>query len=247
MGKDIEEIAQGLDDMFGLGADNIEEPTNKSESETESKEVVPDNEEAPKSQNIILTPEQVSIASEMTKLDIKIEELKSHKIDENSFYENLEDMFSEEEAQLEFDDKPAYHKLVASKRDEFLNNNSKEAEIQELELKKEELASINERQSAITEISAKYPQYDHEKMMDFFQNELTKTQQNKIFENSNSYTQVYEGTHKKYIELNPTLMKQTATPDIPNLNNTRHESVKTSQVERMFKSDDEELLEALGL
>jgi len=260
MGKEKmveEEIVDALDDVLGLSedenSDNISDEGSSTkdvqEQKEEEKEEVETNEDStpPKNDNITLTPQQVEISSEIAKLDVKIEELQKHEVNEDKFYETLDDELSEEEAQLEFDDKVAYRKLIISKRDEYLAKNSKADELKALKDKKEELNTMNEIQAGITEVSSKYPEYDHEKMISFFENDLTKTQQREIMDEAQSYSDVYEATYKTYAKLNPTHIKKDETKEIPNVNNARKESVNNTEVTDGLKSEDEELQEALGL
>lgn len=261
MGKENErtneDIVADLDEVFGFGDDDgddtPQEPATTADDDTNTDDDTKDTQtppkanETPKSDNITLTPQQVEINSDIAKIDVQIEELQKHEVDEDDFYATLDDTLSEEEEQLEFDDKKAYTKLLVQKRDEYLAKNSKADEIKELKEQRDELSSMYERQSAITSVSAKYPQYEHEKMVSFFENDLTKNQQQEIFNGAKSYADVYEATYKVYAKLNPTSVKEVKTPDIPDVNNVRKQDVKPQALEDGLKSDDEELQDALGL
>lgn len=251
MGK---EFVDEIEDILGLN-----EEKNKSEEQEESKEEtkVETKDEAKEevkeeakqeSKNITLTPEQVEVNKEITKIDMEIEALeKASSVDTDGFYAELDTHLSDEEQQLEFDDKSAYLKLVAKKEKEYIQSHSKEEELQTKKSEKAELEKVYERQASIVEVSKKYPDYNHATVLDFFENKLNKEEQGKIFAGAKSYADVYENTYKKYIEANPTNIHQENNPNIPNINKARKQNVSTNELDDGLKSDDDLLQEALGL
>lgn len=195
----------------------------------------------------LVTQEQISINKELTKLDVQIEALEASVVDVNAFYENLETELSEEEQSLEFSDKSAYMKLVSKKAKEYEVTHSKQSEIAALNSQKQELERVYERQSAITEVTAKYPDYNHEKVLAFYMQELSSNEQNAIISASKSYADVYENAYKKYIITNPSNIHTKIVPNIPNINNVRKQNVNNGSIENGLTSHDEQLRQALGL
>lgn len=258
MGKDI---VENMEDILGIkeeekkeensvvvgkGADSKEEKKEeidtKQEKEEEKKEEV-----SPESKNVTLTPEQVDINNEIAKIDVKLENLEKSEVNLDDFYATLESTLSDDEVQLEFDDKPAYLKIVDKKAKEYVKEHSNVDEIKNLSDKKSELEGIYQRQEGIKAVTQKYPAYNHEIVSDFFANKLTKEEQAKIFDGAQNYEDVYENTYKKYLEKNPVNIEKSTTPDIPDVNSVRKQSVNTNEIKDGFKDEDEQLQEALGL
>lgn len=264
MGKE-KEIVDEIEDVLGLNGSeenpNTTTTDTKDENNSEPKkdenftgesepEKQTEKKTTTKTQNstVTLTQEQIKINSEMTKLDSKLEELeKNSTVDTNEFYENLDKHLSDEEQQLEFDDKSAYLKLVNAKEKEYIKSNSKDEEIENIKSQKEELQKVYDRQDAIVGVTAKFPEFNYEKTMEFYQSDLTPRQQQEILDTAKSYEDVYELTYKKYLESNPQNIQTQQAPNIPNVNNVRKETVASKSIENGFKTDDEELQEALGL
>lgn len=255
MGKEkAEDAVNALEDMLGMGDDAAkahEETNDAGEGEGEAEE----NGEAEKALSetvasefvAAVTKDQTDVAKDIIKIDVQIEELSKQTVDVASFYDNLDTHLSEEEQALEFEDKAAYMKLVAKKAREYEESNSVAPKIKELEDKKAELQSVHERQSALVEIVRKYPTYDHAAMIDFFENKLTKEQQNEIYAASQNYFDVYENTFKLFAEGNKTNIKTQNAPSLPNVNNARRQNVSPGAVENGLTSDEERLRAALGI
>jgi hypothetical protein len=234
------DVIEELEDILGL-------------SENATPETIVDEEEEPatvevsKTTTTLVTPEQNTINKDIARLDIQIEELEKATVDSSAFYDNLETELSEDEQALEFSDKSAYMKVVASKAKEYESKNSKSSEIEQLKEQKEELSKVYERQSAIVEVTAKYPDYDHAKVLNFYENELSKSEQDKIITASKSYGDVFENTFKKYLTLNPTNIQKIDKPNIPSINNVRKQNVDNADIDNGLTSHNEQLQSALGL
>lgn len=245
MGKQKEEVAVDfMEEALGLVDDGV---AGEETSEVAS-EVTPEptlEQQAPTT--TLVTQEQITLNKEIAKLDVQIEALSGSTVNVEAFYDNLETHLSEEEQALEFSDKSAYMKLVSKKAKEYEATQSKQGEINKLLEQKKELELVYERQSAIVEVTAKYPHYDHDKVLNFFLNDLSKSEQDKITQASKSYADVYENTYKKYVAQNPANIHSTPTPNIPNVNNVRKQSVNNSTIDNGFSSHDEQLKQALGL
>lgn len=243
MGNEKNEVVESMQELIGLKEETSVDETVAPTEEIKEEETAP----ATKIQTTTVTTEQNSINKEIAKIDVKIESLQDSTVDISAFYDNLENELSIEEQNLEFSDKPAYMKLVNQKAREYETKNSKKAEIQVLTDEKKELEAIYERQDAIKEVSTKYPNYDHEKMLNFFSRDLSKTEQDKIYAASSSYADVYEGTFKKYLESNPQNINSQQAPNIPNVNSVRKQEASNTQTQSGFQSENDRLKEALGL
>ena len=241
-----ENIVDELQEMLGLNEEGEIAADIADEKEADKAAETPAATET-KQTPALVTQAQVDIQKDILKIDMKIEELASASVDLAAFYETLEESLNEEEQALEFSDKPAYMKMVAQKAKEYETSNSKADAIAELNAQKKELEFVSERQSAIVEVSALYPDYDHEKVLEFYNNELSKSEQDKIMAASTSYKEVYENTYKKYLTINPANIHTTPAPNIPNLNNTRRESANNKDTDDGLSSHDELLKQALGL
>lgn len=243
MGKETkEDVVDFMEEALGLD----ENALTKKEIENVIEEVVPTSEiQAPTT--TLVTQEQITLNKEIAKLDVQIEALSGSTVDAEEFYDNLETHLSEEEQALEFSDKSAYMKLVSKKAKEYEAAQSKQGEINNLLEQKKELELVYERQSAIVEVTAKYPHYDHEKVLNFFMKKLSADEQDEITQASKSYADVYEHTYKKYVAANPTNIHTQKTPNIPNVSNVRKQSVNNSTIDNGFTSHDAQLKQALGL
>ena len=269
MGKqeDDTNIVEDMEGALGLGSDGDNTgDDNTSDTGTDATTTVQEvkEEETPKkddnttpetktedtktNNNITVTPEQIEINKEITKVDLEIEALeKDNNVDENKFYDTLDEILTDEEQQLEHDNKGDYLKLVSKKKDEYIKANSKDEQIKELKEKITELNGTYQRQAAIIDVSAKYPNYNHKEVLDFFERKLNQDEKDEVFKDAESYSDVYENTYKKFLETNPANIQSEKTPNIPKVDNVRKESVKGGELGDGLKSEDERLQQALGL
>ena len=248
-----EEVVDTLEDMLGLNEEIKKEAESQTKEEAQTPEVKEEpkkeakEETPPKSTTQVVTPEQITIQKDIAKIDVQIEELEKATVSMDEFYANIENELSEKEQQLEFDDKSAYMKLINEKAREYETKNSNSEALETLTNEKKELEDIYAKQEAIVEVSAKHPEYNHEAMVKYFNEELSKSQQNKIFSASESYADVYENTYKQYIEANPANIQDVKAPNIPNVNNTRKQVPTNNDTDGNLMDEDERLKEALGL
>jgi hypothetical protein len=276
MGKQTNEnenIAEELEDVLGLNdngndSNNTDGSTQKEEQSTndekngdvdstkEEENTNQDKDKKEEDQNtktkdtnkVTLTVEQVKINSEIAKIDTKLEDLeKNNTVDTDKFYDNLEEYLSEEEQQLEFDDKKAYLKLVKEKEADYIKSNSKDDEISTLKKEKEDLEKVYARQEGIKEVTAKYSDFNYEEVMAYYDKKLNKEQQEEVFKGAESYADVYENTYMMMTGKEPKEVKSAPAPNIPNVNNVRKENVSDDKLKDGLKTEDEELREALGL
>lgn len=249
-----EEVVEELESILGIGeeGENGTPPADGEEADpaTEPKaddEKPEDTKTEPATKTTAVTDEQITISQDIAKIDVKIEELEKATVDTAEFYNNLDTHLSEAEQALEFDDKPAYMKLVNQKVKEFETKNSKAEEIKTLQDEKKEKQLVYDRQSAIVEVSAKYPDYDHAKILDFFTNDLSKAEQKKIFDASGSYADVYEKAYQKHLEVNPSNIPSEPAPNIPDVSKSRKEPASSKDTDDGLMDEDTQLKEALGL
>lgn len=255
MGKANEENpVKDLETLLGLSDDEIDDLVEDAEDQhdADDKEDEHTDDATPPANQTAVTSdalnEQKAITTkEIAKIEIKIDELKSKTPDTESFYDNLETHLSEEEQALEFEDKSAYMKLIAQKAKEYETKNSPALELEELEAQKIELEKVLQRQDAITQIVAKYPTFDYEKVFAFFENDLSKAQQESIYEQSNSYEDVYEKTFILFAERNKINIKSQKVPQLPNVNNARKQAPSNREIDEGMSSDEQKLASALGL
>lgn len=237
------DAVEQLSDMLGLSED--EAVADNSNEEILDEQESTDKESSTKNTTLV-NDEQLALQKEITKIDVRIEQLETSEVDVDVFYENIEEHLSEDEQALEFSDKSAYMKLISKKAKEYEKENSHADEIAKLQEQKKEQESVYERQSAILSVIEKYPSYVHEDVLEYFTNELSKAEQKKIYDSSSSYEDVYEKTFLKLTGVKPSNISTKKTPNLPNLNNSRKQQLKTNDVESSLKSDDEKLSEALG-
>ncbi|MFW9625375.1 MAG: hypothetical protein ACMV1K_01420 [Sulfurospirillum sp.] len=251
MGKVVKEVEEMIEDVLGLN-DDLEgslasehsEEGEESSSETRLEGDATSN-TAP---YIMMTNEQVKIQSEIIKLDSKIDKLKEDSsVNTDDFYNHLEDYLSDEEQQLEIEDRPAYLKLISKKEKEFIAKHSNNDEIRALEERKSDFENMNRIQEGILEVTRAFPEYNHEKMMAFFKEELSAKEQHKIYEASQNFADVYKNTYQTYLERNPSNIRKGTSSTLPNVNNARRQSITTGEINDGLESEEEKLKSALGL
>lgn len=248
MGKEFTANIEELEGLLGLddeivGDENKEKPNEaKGEDENSTPPVV----NTPPA-TIITTEDQNNIVKDILKIDIQIEALENQEVDISDFYNNLEEELSEEEQQLEFTDKSAYMKAVAKKAKEFEDKKSPSAAIEELKATKKELTATHERQAALSSVIAKYPDFSYDSVFEFFDKKLTKEQQEAIYNESTSFTDVYEKAYLSYAKSNKSNIQQQEAPMIPDVNNVRRQFVDDKTIDDGLTSEEQRLKDALGL
>lgn len=259
MGSNIKDQADDLEKMLEGDAEEVTTTAaqdKKDEPETEADGTEKDDKkesssatkkEQHKTGTVLQTETQVEINKQIAQIDVKIEALSGKEVDTAAFYENIDEHLSEEEAALEFSDKPAYMKLVNEKLNTYMKEHSSSSELEKLEAEKADLEQIYLRQEGIIAVSQKYPEYDHEKMVEFFLNDLSKSEQKKITDGVSSYAEVYENTFKVFQERNPSAIASTQAPNIPDVTKARKQPLSPNEADMGMKDGDEELKEALGL
>ncbi|WP_456403222.1 hypothetical protein [Hydrogenimonas sp.] len=185
-------------------------------------------------------------ASEIAKLEARIELLKEKQPDMGDFYAKIDTYLSEEELALRFDeDQSAYIEAVEKAKEKFLSEHSVDDEVakltEELEAKRKEAQVIDAVRSVVSE----YPDYDHQLIGDFFQNDLTRREQEEIQANAKDYADFFRGVYKKWKERNPGSVKTVQAPNIPDMSKAAKESAGAKAGE-MFGDEEKEYLAAVG-
>ena len=219
----------------GGGVKEGEEPGETAEGETGGEE----QKEEPK------VPEGPD-ASEIAKLEAKIELLKERQPDVKGFYENLDKYLSEEEAALRFEeDQSAYIEAVEAAKAKYLAEHSKAEEIEALEKELEQKRRQAEVTSAVAEVIREFPDYDHATIGDFFQNDLTRREQEELQKNAAGYADFFKAVYKKWRERNPGEAETVHAPKIPNARKMAKEGAG-ERADEMFGDEEKAYLEAVG-
>lgn len=218
------------------------------ENNNETKPAEEKNKETSENKNITLTSVQHDILKEITKIDLDIEKLQETSVNEDEFYEKLDDLLTDEEKYLQEENPKAYLKLVDSKKKEFLKTNSNEEKIKELSDKKKDLELKNAIEAGVVEVTKIYKDYNHDDMALFYKNKLNKEEQEEIISNSSDMTDVFKKTYEKYLEKNGKIaeVKNTPAPNTPDLSTVNKQSIKPNQI-NLIDSEEEKYKKGLGV
>ena len=185
-------------------------------------------------------------ASEIAKLEAKIELLKERQPDIKGFYENLDKYLSDEEMALRFEeDQSAYIEAVEQAKAKYLAEHSKAEEIEALERELADKRKQHEVVSAVAEAVREYPDYDHQTIGEFFQNDLTRREQEELQRNAKSYADFFKAVYKKWRERNPGEVETVHAPNIPNARKMAKEGAG-ERADEMFGDEEKAYLEAVG-
>lgn len=253
-----ENLGEEIEEILGVNANEEEEQNPEEENKTEKEETKeeeafeeqkPDEEKEQSKEKIdYFDKKSTELVGSIAKLDAKIEALQNSEVSTDEFYANIDKHLTDEEQQLEFDDKPKYLQIVAKKVNEFVKSKSNQDEINKLLEEKNEHEEASKRVEGIRETLEKYPEFDYEKTQKYFHEELNQKQQLEIMKKSKSYTDVYTFTYEKYKQINKVKVPNKKPPDIPNVNKARKKAPNPkSNIADEYKSEDELISEALGL
>lgn len=251
------EAAMGMEEESQTPHSGENDPSvsKKTETASEAKADKPDDESHPTDgadESVKQKSEALSVARDETaqaigKIDAQIETLQNPEIvNKKTFLDEIDTHMSEEELELELTDRTAFMLAVDAKYEAYVEANSGKEAIGKLEAEKQKLVEMRDIQAGISEVTGKYPDYDHEKMLTFFNEDLNRKEQMKIFDGASSFADVYEKTYKRYLETNPQNIHETNPPNIPDPATARRQPVNNRTIEEGFKNDDEQLQEALG-
>jgi len=198
-------------------------------------------------ETIVVTPNQQDIVKQIAKIDVQLEELEKSTINEDEFYNSLDDVLSEEEKYLQDENIKEYLKIVDKKRKEFIKSKSNDSLKFELEQKKKDLELENAIEDGRIKVSKLYKDYNHEAMENFYRQKLTQEEKDEILQSAKTTYDVFKKTYEKYLEKTGSQieLKSTKAPNIPNLKNIVKQSIK-NQIDEI-DSEDERYKKALGV
>jgi hypothetical protein len=184
--------------------------------------------------------------SELAKLEAKIELLKERQPDVGGFYANLGEYLSDDEMALRFeDDQSAYIEAVERAKEKYLAEHSNGDEIKKLEAELAEKRKQAEVTSALSEVVAEFPDYDHKTISDFVMNDLSKREQDELYAGKKRFADIFKAAYKKWREKNPGEVETVHAPDIPDMGKARKQGAG-ERADRMFGDEEKAYLEAVG-
>ncbi len=200
------------------------------------------------SKNITVTPVQQDIIKELAKIDIELEALEKVTIDEDEFYEKLDELLTDEEKYMQENEPKEYLKLIDSKKKEYLKNNSNDDKRNILLEQKKDLELKNAIEVGVVEVTAIYKDYKHLDMQSFFNNKLTKEEQKEILNSSKTTTDVFKKTYEQYLSKNGKSLeiKNNPLPNTPDLSKVTKQSIKPTQISAI-DSEEEKYKKGLGV
>lgn len=183
---------------------------------------------------------------ELANIKAKFETTKKDAPDTSEFYANLEKHLTKEELELEYEkDKTAYFKVIEEKKSKWINDNTVDTSDMEQELERAEL-NLAVAQGIETTLK-KYPDYNHARLAEFYNDELTNKQKRELDKGSTieNLADHFEKVYKLYREKYPVKTKQKETPNIPNISK---QSKQTIDADEKIKSEKEDkaYMESIG-
>lgn len=206
------------------------------------------NDEDNQPKNIVVTPAQQDIIKELAKIDIELGNLENVNINEDEFYDKLDEILTDEEKYLQEENPKKYLKLIDTKKQEFFKNNSNEEKKNILLEQKKDLELKNAIEIGVVEVSAIYKDYNHLEMQTFWNKKLNKEEQDEILGSSASTTEVFKKTYEKHLEKSgkKAEIKNTPAPNTPDLSKVIKQSIKPTQISEI-DSDEEKYKRGLGV
>ena len=98
--------------------------------------------------SIVVTQTQQEIMKEIAKIDVELEQLDSTKINDDEFYDSLDETLTDEEKYLQEENPKEYLKLVDKKKSEYIASKSNDSKRNDLLEKKKDLELKNAIESA---------------------------------------------------------------------------------------------------
>jgi len=182
---------------------------------------------------------------QLAAIETKIES-SSKKIDTKEFYKNLKEILPKDILELRFEeDDTEYYIEVEKAKEKWLEEQT--APSKELENKLNEAKQDLAVAKAIDSVLKKYPDYNHVKMANFFNEELSKTQQRKLSKGSieENLDEHLEKVYKLYKKKHPTKVVDVKAPKKPNLSNKPKQTIDAHEDIKAQK-EDKEYMESIG-
>ncbi|MDX9744789.1 MAG: hypothetical protein RBT59_13285 [Arcobacteraceae bacterium] len=199
------------------------------------------------SNTIEVTPKQQEITKQIAIIDNEIETLSKVTISEDDFYDNIDDILTDEDRYLQEENPKEYLKVVDKKKKEYLESKSNGAEIEKKEKEKADLQYASDIEDGLKYVTKIYKDYNHNQSAEFFATKLSKEQQEEIYKKSADFGEVFKFAHEKYLEANgkQAEIKNQKAPTTINLNNITQTSLKNKDI-IAIDSEDEKYSKALG-
>ena len=118
--------------------------------------------------SIVVTQTQQEIMKEIAKIDVELEQLDSTKINDDEFYDSLDETLTDEEKYLQEENPKEYLKLVDKKKSEYIASKSNDSKRNDLLEKKKDLELKNAIEDGLLQVTKMYKDYNHEEMQTFF-------------------------------------------------------------------------------
>lgn len=226
----------------------LEEVENLEQEFSSENQTTKANDEDSQPKNIVVTPVQQDIIKELAKIDIELNNLEGNTIGEDEFYDNLDEILTDEEKYLQEENPKEYLKLIDSKKQEFFKNNSHEEKKNILLEQKKDLELKNAIEVGVVETTAIYKDYNHIEMQTFWNKKLNKEEQDEILGSSTSTTEVFKKTYEKYLEKSGKKLeiKSTPAPNTPDLSKVIKQPIKANQIDEI-DNDNEKYKRGLGV
>ena len=198
--------------------------------------------------SIVVTQTQQEIMKEIAKIDVELEQLDSTQINDDEFYDSLDETLTDEEKYLQEENPKEFLKLVDKKKREYIASKSNESKKNDLLEKKKDLELKNAIEDGLLQVTKMYKDYNHEEMQTFFSKKLNQEEKDEILNTSKSTFEVFRKTHEKYLEKNGKNkdIKNTPPPNTPDLKNVIKQPIKGEQINNI-NSEEERYKKALGV
>lgn len=229
-----------------INTDTITELEQEFSTTTEQKSE--ETKEIKEPQGTFITETQQTLIKDISKVDIELEALEKETVNEDDFYDKLDDLLTDDEKYLQEDNPKAYLKLINQKKDAYIKEHSNESKKQELLEQKKDLELKYKIEDGIIEVTKVYKEYNHEEMFTFFKRKLSQDERDDILSKSNTMGEVFIKTYESYLEKNGKTkeIKTTPAPKTPNLKDVTKQPIKETQI-KLIDSEDEKYKKALGV
>jgi hypothetical protein len=183
---------------------------------------------------------------QLATIKAKFETTQKDAPDTSEFYANLEKHLTKEELELEYEkDKTAYFKIIEEKKEQWIKDNTNDTSELEQELERAELNLAVAK--GIETTLKKYPDYNHARLAEFYNDELTNKQKRELDKGStvDNLADHFEKVYKLYKEKYPTKVKQKETPEVPNVSKHSKQTIDANE-NLKSKEEDKAYMESIG-
>jgi hypothetical protein len=182
------------------------------------------------------------------KLEATIESLEANTPNEEEFYKNIDNLLSEDEKQLIFnDDKTEYFKAVSKHKEAFLSDSKVDTskQKQELETIQGNLAISQAIDSVLKDPD--YKDFNFVELQRFYTEDLSGKEQKALDEGTTkeNLPDALKKMYNLYKTKNPINIKKSDNPDIPDTSNISKTSIEDKQ-EIVNKKEDEKYRNNVG-